>query len=515
MMQFKTIIHLLLLLVISSGVSAQVKIPSYPDSIFSTYYHQRVSLFNTFPPTKDEIIFLGNSITDGGEWSELFNDLKIKNRGISGDITAGVLFRLNEVVSRKPSKIFLLIGTNDLARGISTDSLVTNMMLIADYIKQESPTTQLYVQSILPVNKLFGKFSGHTKNDEQIRLVNKQLKENSFAKGYTYIDVYSSFSDEEGNLKKKFTNDGLHLKGEAYLMWKHIVFPYIYDLQQKPSLIPLPRQLKWTEKDFALFNCKKILISDSTLHKDAILLQNELKRKGLHVSINKKDKEGGNFIYLKLGKVESPQLADEAYVLEVNENSITLTANTTHGIFNGLQTLFQMMRDDVYVNGSMITDWPAFSWRGYMIDVGRNYMSLDLLKQQIDMMGRYKLNVFHFHSTEDIAWRLASKRYPQLTAPEHMLRNKGMYYTETDLKELIAYCQERYIEFVPEIDMPGHSAAFRRAMKTDMQSDSGMVIVKNIIKEFLETYDVNYLHIGADEVKISNKNFIPEVTTYI
>ncbi|MBK8518797.1 MAG: family 20 glycosylhydrolase [Saprospiraceae bacterium] len=515
MIQYKTFRHILLLLVISSVVRAQVNLPSYSDSIFSTYYHQRVSLFNTFQPTKDEIIFLGNSITDGAEWSELFNDLKIKNRGISGDITAGVLYRLNEVVVRKPSKIFLLIGTNDLARGISTDSLVTNMLLIADYIKQESPTTQFYVQSILPVNKLFGKFSGHTKNDEQIRLINKQLKENSFAKGYTYIDLYSSFSDDEGNLKEKFTNDGLHLKGEAYLMWKHIVFPYIYDLQQKPSLIPLPRQLKWTEKDFALFNCKTILISDSTLLKDAILLKNELKSKGLRVSIKKMEHEAGNYIYLKLGSVPSPQLAVEAYAMEVNDTSIIITANTSHGIFNGIQTLVQLMRDDVYVNGCAITDWPAFSWRGYMIDVGRNYMSMDLLKQQIDMMGHYKLNVFHFHATEDIAWRLASKRYPQLTAPEHMLRNKGMYYNETDMKELIAYCQERYIEFVPEIDMPGHSAAFKRAMKTDMQSDSGTVIVKNIIKEFLQTYDVNYLHIGADEVKISNKNFIPEVTTYI
>lgn len=494
---------------------AQLKLPAYPDSLFSTYYHQRVSLFNALPQTKDDIIFLGNSITDGGEWSELFNDIKIKNRGISGDISAGVLYRLKEVVNRKPAKIFLLIGTNDLAKAISTDSLFANMMLIADFIKQESPSTHLYVQSILPVNKLFGKFNGHTKNDEQIRAVNKQLKENPFKKDYTYIDLYTSFANEKGNLKEKFTNDGLHLRGEAYLQWKHIIFPYLYDLQQKPSLIPLPQQLKWTEKDFALFNCKTILINDSALLLDAIFLQNELGLKGLNVYVKNRENESGNYIYLKLGKVESPQLVEEAYALEVNESRIILTANTTHGIFNGLQTLYQLMRNNVYVNGCTITDWPAFSWRGYMIDVGRNYMSMDLLKQQIDIMSRYKLNVFHFHATEDIAWRLASKRYPQLTAPDNMLRNKGMYYTETDLKELITYCKERHITFVPEIDMPGHSAAFKRAMKTDMQSDSGLAIVKNIIKEFFETYDVPYLHIGADEVKISNKNFVPEVTTYI
>jgi hexosaminidase len=95
------------------------------------------------------------------------------------------------------------------------------------------------------------------------------------------------------------------------------------------------------------------------------------------------------------------------------------------------------------------------------------------------------------------------------------LRDKGLYYTEADIKELIAFCKERSITFVPEIDMPGHSAAFKRAMKTDMQSDSGLMYVKNILKEFCQTYDVPYLHIGADEVKIKNKNFIPDVTAYV
>ena len=150
-----------------------------------------------------------------------------------------------------------------------------------------------------------------------------------------------------------------------------------------------------------------------------------------------------------------------------------------------------------------------------MIDVGRNYQSMELLKQQIDIMSKYKFNIFHFHPTEDIAWRIAIKQYPQLTEPEHMLRDKGEYYTEADIKELIAYCKERYITFVPEIDMPGHSAAFRRAMKTDMQSDTGLAIVKNILTEICTTYDVPYIHIGADEVKITNKEFVPEVTAHI
>lgn len=180
-----------------------------------------------------------------------------------------------------------------------------------------------------------------------------------------------------------------------------------------------------------------------------------------------------------------------------------------------MQTLQQLARNGQTIDAVEIQDEPAFAWRGYMIDVGRNYLSMNLLKQQIDVMAKYKLNVFHFHATEDIAWRIAIKQYPQLTAPEYMLRNKGMYYTEAEIKELIAYCKARNILFVPEIDMPGHSAAFKRAMKTDMQSDSGMVYMKNILKEFCTTYDVPYIHIGADEVKITNSNFIPEITRYI
>src|SRR5690348_1170260 len=126
----KKIIGVIFFLMMVQTLLAQVLLPSYPDSIFSTYYLQRVSHFKTLPKTKGDIIFLGNSITDGAEWSELFNDNKIKNRGISGDITAGVLHRLNEVAERKPDKVFLLIGVNDLARNISTDSILKNLFLI-------------------------------------------------------------------------------------------------------------------------------------------------------------------------------------------------------------------------------------------------------------------------------------------------------------------------------------------------------------------------------------------------
>jgi hypothetical protein len=131
-------------------------------------------------------------------------------------------------------------------------------------------------------------------------------------------------------------------------------------------------------------------------------------------------------------------------------------------------------------------------------------------------MSQYKLNLFHFHFTEDIAWRLVSKKYPGLTDASNMTRWVGDCYTEDEFKELIAYCAERHIMFLPEIDMPGHSAAFSRFFGVDMQSDSGIMYIKELLQEFADTYQgLPYLHIGGDEVKITNKSFMPEITRFV
>ncbi len=457
---------------------AQIVLPTYPDSIFNTYYHQRASLFTSIPATNRDIIFLGNSINDGAEWAELFNDIRIKNRGISGDMTTGILHRLTEVTDRKPAKVFLMIGINDLGRGVSPDSVVKNILLINDYIKQETPSTKVYIESILPVNPSFGKFAGQVSKVKEILQANALLKSAAKAHGFAFIDLHSSFVNAQGYLDSKYTNDGLHLVGAGYQLWRHLIYPKVFDLTEKPALIPMPKKVDWRAGYFSLDEGKS-----------------------LEAQV----------------KIELIASADknEAYELKVSPNNILIKASTQHGVFNAMQTLQQLARNGQTIDAVEIQDAPAFAWRGYMIDVGRNYLSMDLLKQQINIMAKYKLNVFHFHATEDIAWRIAIKQYPQLTAPEYMLRNKGMYYSEADIKELIAYCKARNILFVPEIDMPGHSAAFKRAMRTDMQSDSGLVIVKNILKEFCTTYDVPYIHIGADEVKITNPNFIPEITKYI
>lgn len=506
---------LFFLLMFSNVVQAQTGRPQLHDSLFSTYYHQRATLFKSLPQTEGDIIFIGNSITDGGEWSELFNDGRIKNRGISGDVSAGVIHRIDEVAARKPAKVFVMIGTNDLSRNVTPDSLLKNIYWTVRYLQQHSPATKVFVQSILPVNEVYGKFGGHTSKGEQIKEVNAQLAAQAAAKGYTYVDLHTPFSDAAGKLKKELTNDGLHLNGEAYLLWKHVVYPFVYDAEAKPALIPLPQNVTWQGGYFPLHAATAIVVKNDALKREAERLQKGLQQKGLHLKMASKAGNNEPYIELVLGKVTAPQLEDEAYSLQVDPQKITIKANTEKGIFYGVQTLLQLARSGTMVDAVTITDWPAFAWRGYMVDVGRNYQSMQLLKEQIDAMAQYKLNIFHFHPTEDIAWRLQSKKYPQLTHAQHMLRNKGAYYTEKEMKELIQYCKDRYITLIPEIDMPGHSEAFTRAMGFNMQSDSGLIVVKEILKEFMETYDLPYIHIGGDEVKITNKDFLPEVSKLI
>lgn len=273
-------------------------------------------------------------------------------------------------------------------------------------------------------------------------------------------------------------------------------------LLAQPAIIPFPQQYKEGKGIVHIFSLKGIEAEGLSAEVSA------LKKHYPHL-------QKGKGIKLEMGNVESPLHKNEAYELIVQKNTITIKGNTAHGIFNGIQTLLQLPDKNGNIKECFIKDWPAFSWRGHMIDVGRNYMSMARLKEQIDVMARYKLNVFHFHPTEDIAWRIAIKKYPQLTDGSTMIRNKGKFYTEAEIKELIQYCKDRHIQFIPEIDMPGHSAAFTRAMKTDMQSETGLAIVKEILTEFMDTYDLPYIHIGADEVKIVNQQFIPEVSKLI
>jgi lysophospholipase L1-like esterase len=191
------------------------------------YWHQKETHFRSLPNEANEIIFLGDSITDGCNWSEMFHDLRVKNRGISADITDGVLERLNEVLESKPLKIFLMIGVNDLARGKRVDSIAKNIERILDAIHEETPRTEIYLESLLPVNPVFGLAKNHTNKTAEIIAVNAALKKMAKDRKLTFVDLHSLFKTESDLLNPEYTNDGLHLTGRGYLVWKSAIEKYL------------------------------------------------------------------------------------------------------------------------------------------------------------------------------------------------------------------------------------------------------------------------------------------------
>lgn len=212
---------IVLLLVMVLGGYAQEK-------PYSTFYYQRASLFEKLSIDTTDVIFLGNSITNGGEWNELFPGSHVKNRGISGDRTTGVYERLHTILPGNPRKIFLLIGVNDLEHRASADSVIHGIIRIAERIKTESPHTTLYIQSILPVNDQFGKFPKHTNKGAEIIEINTQIEKYCVEKNITFINLYQYFKNEgDEKMSPNYTNDGLHLLGDGYFLWKSIVNKFV------------------------------------------------------------------------------------------------------------------------------------------------------------------------------------------------------------------------------------------------------------------------------------------------
>ena len=208
----------------------------------------------------------------------------------------------------------------------------------------------------------------------------------------------------------------------------------------------------------------------------------------------------------------------EAYRLSVSNKRIKIEAVTEQGVYWAMQTLRQLERKKgkrSSVAGCEIVDWPAFRIRGFMQDVGRSYISMEELKREIEILSRFKINVFHWHLTENQAWRLESKIFPMLNDSVNTIRMPGKYYTLEEARDLVDFCKKHQVLLIPEIDMPGHSAAFVRAFRHDMQSSEGMKILKLLLDEVCETFDVPYLHIGTDEVEFTNPHFVPEMVAYV
>ncbi|MDN6626244.1 MAG: GDSL-type esterase/lipase family protein [Pisciglobus halotolerans] len=186
-------------------------------------YIERTTLFKEEKKEQkipdDATVFLGDSLTFRTEWSELFPDETILNRGIEGDTTQGVYDRLDDVIDEKPAKIFLLIGINDLLQGEDQKTVVKNYQRILDKLKSSLPDTKVYVQSLFPINS-----DQHTDftNNQDVNDLNKQIKAIAKDKGYDYIDIHSKLM-KDNQLNENYTEDGLHLNGQGYSVWVHTI----------------------------------------------------------------------------------------------------------------------------------------------------------------------------------------------------------------------------------------------------------------------------------------------------
>lgn len=210
---------------------------------------------------------------------------------------------------------------------------------------------------------------------------------------------------------------------------------------------------------------------------------------------------------------------DEAYRLSITPDSILIEAITETGIYWARQTLNQVIASSggKSIPCLEITDWPAFRIRGFMHDVGRSFICVEELKKQITLLSQFKINVFHWHLTENQGWRLESKRYPQLNDSSSFTRLPGKYYTIADAHEIATHCRAHHMLLIPEIDMPGHSAAFVRATGHDMQSPEGITILKDLMEEICtEVFpDAPWIHIGTDEVQFTGPSFVPEMVAHL
>ena len=277
-------------------------------------------------------------------------------------------------------------------------------------------------------------------------------------------------------------------------------------------LLPQPQQItaKAGGRLFALG--RKVTLSDPTA---CWLLRQVLEENGCEVVAKSKykvevrlvDDIPGSYDYRLEG------YENEAYRLDVSENLISIESVTPTGVIRAAQTLQQLAegyQGRSGIEAVTITDWPAFKLRGFMHDTGRSFIPLDDLKRQIRLLSRFKVNTFHWHLTENQAWRFEVKGYPLLTSAASMTRHKGQFYTQKQCRELEAYARQYGITVIPEIDMPGHSGAFERAMGHPMQSEQGLREMKYILAELADAFPLApYLHLGADEVNITMPAFIP------
>lgn len=283
-------------------------------------------------------------------------------------------------------------------------------------------------------------------------------------------------------------------------------------------LMPVPKNLVHTDETFRLNRNIKVVDGWS----DADLLREILLEMGCKIT----DDAKATVLVKHVDMVPSAQepslkgFESEAYHLKITRNEILIEASSRTGVIRAAQTLQQLAetegRKTRYLEGVDITDWPSFKVRGYMHDVGRSYISTDELEKELRLMSRFKVNVFQFHMTENQAWRFEVTNHPELTAADNMTRHAGQFYTQEQCRQMDALAYKYGITIIPEIDMPGHSAAFTRATDHNMQSDKGIDILKQALDDCITCFKHSpFIHIGGDEVQITYPGFLNIMSDYV
>ena len=315
---------------------------------------------------------------------------------------------------------------------------------------------------------------------------------------------------------------------------------------QEIALTPQPAHLTVKDGRFEFGNQLKAKVAP--YQGDSIRMVFESFKKELQeatgIKVSSTQKEAKARIILDL----NPQLPAEAYKLNVSKEQVRIEASRPAGFYYALQTLKQLMPRNVMAGVATsdhsqwslpsveIEDAPRFEWRGFMLDEGRHFFGKDEIKRVIDMMAIYKMNRFHWHLTEDQGWRIEIKKYPKLTETGAWRNSKvlaygdvkpdgeryGGFYTQKDIKEIVAYAKKKFIEIIPEIDIPGHSQAavaaypeflacdpenkhkvwLQQGISTDVinvANPKAMQFAKDVIDELTELFPFNYIHLGGDE----------------
>lgn len=314
--------------------------------------------------------------------------------------------------------------------------------------------------------------------------------------------------------------------------------------QQKISIIPQPVTVQVNAGSFTVdANTSINFKSNPGLNNALVFLTTAIKNiSGYDLPVNK---PGTKFIELKIEK--NATTGDEGYQLDVTASAIIIKANTKAGIVYGIQSLLQML-PAIRTNAKLeipfvsITDYPRFKYRGMHLDVSRHFFGPQVVKQYIDLMASYKMNIFHWHLVDDQGWRIEIKKYPNLTntgawrvdhtnkvwgdrpqAKEGEQPNYGGYYTQEQIKDIIKYAADRNVTIIPEIEMPGHVASAIASYPelsctqqpqlpltggnyTNMSSnycagnDSVFLFLENVLTEVIALFPSAYIHIGGDEV---------------